>query len=172
MDIRIDELREILTSKNLTMVVKKLGMNRASINNIRWVYKTFCNGDKSRVFNRLPKLYPMFNELRQEGVVRSEIRPVGRGLRKNHIQAQDVVKSHVSSKSANSIDELEEIFTDFKNKLVDVMAKIITDGTKQKIEHAYRKGKTEGAIEVQTQFLTEAKKQNLGNMLKNRLMGN
>lgn len=152
-----ETLKKIVTSQNIKETVKETGVNYASVIMVRFNYKRFLNG-ASMKGNRL---YTHMIELKNEGVALSDLSS------KTRIQT---VPNGVRKEIVKSVD-IDRAFDEFKQSVVAFVAQTVKDISQAKIDEAYRKGKAEGALEVQAKFIEEAKNQNIGDMIKKSLMG-
>lgn len=167
----LEEIKEILkglSSKTPEEVSRETGRSVIRLNFIKDYYN-YCK--------KTGKIYPTAKKI---GLL---IKKAGKEL---NIPFPSVSLADSTIGETDSYQKLDHLFNNFKENLVNILVVIVKDLSREEIEKnkkdyeekltnatdcAYRKGKAEGAIEVQTQFIEEGKKSNIAEMLRKRLLG-
>jgi hypothetical protein len=144
-----DEIREMIDNKNTKGLVAKYNTPAWFIYNIKSQFKACINGKK------------WYKKSNYAGIL-------------EELAFKKSVSGNGSKPDIKSdpFDKIDNLVTQFKNGLVGIVEELVNDISKEKIEKAFRDGKAVGTQEEQAKFLDAAKRDNIGSMLKRRLLGN
>ena len=157
-----EQIKKILQATQVKPLAKELKTTKGYLYNIRHAYKLILEGrDKEAKVRSSDYLYKILKEIVNE---------------EKGIDSTKEEKPAIENQAIpDSFEQLGKLFEEFQSKLANTLADLVKDLTSEEIEKQVdknkRKWKAEGALEQQAIFIEESKKDNLGNMLKRRLLG-